>query len=310
MTNILLTGSNGFLASHLTELLNSHRIYPYHTYRKIYDLRLDRHIDKLLIHSKPKVIIHLAADVGGLQYNLDNPASIYYNNVMMNTQLIQKAAIFGIKKFIFVSSACAYPEFPPIPTKEFHLHKGFPEPSNGSYGISKRIALTQLEACKQEWGMDFEYPILANLYGPGDKSNHVIPMLIGKFEDAKFGVVASINENEVLMNPPLGKVEIWGDGSQTRDFLYVTDAARAIHKLIDSNIGEPVNIAHGNSITIKMLVNHLTELFDYQGEVIYNTNKPMGQKHRSYDIKKAKQFLDWQPEVGIREGLRETIDAM
>jgi GDP-L-fucose synthase len=288
MANVLITGSTGFLASHLIPILEQDYSL-YLALRPQYDLRQEKHIDKLLIHSKPNIIIHLAADVGGLQYNLDNPASIYYNNVMMNTQLIHRAATFGIDKFIFVSSACAYPKFPPIPTKEFHLWKDFPEESNGSYGISKRIALTQLEAYKKQWDMDFEYPILSNLYGPGDKSSHVIPMLIEKFQN--------------------GKVEVWGDGSVTRDFLYVEDAARAIKKLIDIDIGKPVNIAHGNSITIKMLVEYLIELFDYKGEIIYNTDKPVGQMRRSYSIQKAERFLNWQPETSIKEGLRKVIYA-
>ena len=192
--NILVTGSNGFLGKHLMLLLPGAYGVPSQTY----DLRGFANIDALFHHAKPDVIFHLAADVGGLSYNLGNPAHIYYNNVMMNTQLIQRAALSGVKKFVFVSSACAYPKYNPLPTREHCLFNGLPEESNLSYGISKRMALVQLQACYQQYGMDFSYPVLANLYGPGDyfgeNRSHVIPALVKRFVEAD------------------DRVSVWGDG--------------------------------------------------------------------------------------------------
>lgn len=300
MINILITGATGFLGSHLIPLLEQD-FTLYITPRPQYDLRQSKHIEKLLVHSKPDIIIHLAADVGGLRYNIDNPASIYYNNVMMNTQLIHQSAIFGVKKFIFVSSVCAYPLRSPLPTREHHLWAGYPESSNGSYGISKRIALTQLEAYRDQWGMQFEYPILANLYGPGDKSDHVIPMLVRKFLNANI-------MNKWATDAHDNVVEIWGDGSATRDFLYVTDAARAIKKLIEISIGDAVNIASGNSIPIKLLVEYLAEITGFNGEIVYDYTKPTGQQQRSYNIDRATEYLNWTPEVSIKDGLKKMVE--
>lgn len=297
MKNILITGSGGFLASHLVPFLDD----PYLDRQGKYppcNLTRQKDIYNLLNHSQPEIIIHLAANVGGLQYNLDRPASIFYNNTMMNTQLIQSAATADVRKFIFVSSACAYPENTPKPTLEDSLWQGYPESSNGPYGISKRIALTQLEACKKQWGMDYEYPILANLYGPGDSSDHVIPMLIGKFRSA-----AKVKNG--LGNVFDSPVYIWGDGSQTRDFLHVRDAVRAIKMLIDKDIGRPINIARGQSISIMTLVGYLVRLLDYKGEVIFDNEKPIGEMHRHYDISHARELLGWQPEIKMEDGLRE-----
>lgn len=280
---MIITGSNGFLGSYVKQLFPD----AYQHERRAYDLRHLDHIKALFSHTKGEsdTIIHLAADVGGLQYNQDNPASIFYNNVVMNTQLIHYAAFLGCKQFIFVSSVCAYPQYPPLPTREHHLWEGQPEKSNLSYGLSKRIALHQLQAVRQQFGMSFEYPILANLYGPGDTSDHVIPDLIRKFMDKS------------------KPIEIWGDGSQTRDFLFVRDAANALSWITGIDYGYPVNICNDYTVTIRQVVEYLQELSDRR-DVAYNGNKPIGQAKRWYDSSIAKE-LGWQSTTKFYDGLKE-----
>jgi GDP-L-fucose synthase len=293
--NIIITGSSGFLGQHLVNLFHQNKVDFYSVPHRAYDLRHQSHIDALFNHAgKPDIIYHLAAHVGGIEYNLAHPAELFYDNIMMNTQLIQKAAMVGVKKFIFVSSVCAYPQFPVTPTEECQLWKGQIEPSNETYGISKLIALSQLQACKKQYGMDFEYPILANMYGPGDDfsddKSHVVAALIKKFTSG------------------IDKVDIWGDGRQSRDLLYVKDGASALFKFLTSSIGQPINIASGNGTTIRELVELLVELTDYKGEVTYNKQKPTGQLERCYSIRLAKMLLGWQPSASLRDGLKETIE--
>jgi len=280
---MIITGSNGFLGSYVSQLFSD----AYHHTRRAYDLREMPHIQALFAHTlnESDTIIHLAADVGGLEYNIQNPASIFYNNVIMNTQLINYAALHGCKRFIFVSSVCAYPEYPPIPTKEHHLLNGPPEKSNLSYGLSKRLALIQLQSVKKQYGMDFEYPILANLYGPGDNSNHAIPDLIRKFLDTS------------------QPVEIWGDGSQTRDFLYITDAANAISWITGLDYGNPLNICNDYTVTIHQVVDYLKQFSGRDNE--YNGSRPIGQAKRWYDHSLAKS-LGWEAKVKFYDGLKET----
>lgn len=291
---ILVTGAYGFLGRHLCTRLQSNHIV-YQVSSKAYDLRSQAHIDALFNHTGiSDIIYHLAAHVGGIAYNLAHPASIFYDNVMMNTMLIDKAAKLGVKKFIFVSSVCAYPGEVKIPTTEDELWNGYPEESNGTYGISKRIVLPQLQAYKKQYGMDFAYPILANLYGPGDDvsygKSHVVAALIRKF----------------CANPET--VEIWGDGSPSRDLLYAPDAAEALTRFIDRDYEEPVNITGGEEISIKQLVYMLQHITGYQGTLLWDYTKPMGQMRRRYDISRVGEVLDWQPKTGIEEGLRRTVE--
>lgn len=293
---ILVTGAYGFLGQHLcTKLQANHLVYQVSS--KAYDLRSQAHIDALFNHvGTPDLIYHLAAHVGGIAYNLAHPASIFYDNVLMNTLLIDKAAKAGVKKFVFVSSACAYPAHPTIPTLEDELWNGYPEESNGTYGISKRIVLPQLQAYKKQYGMSYAYPILANLYGPGDdfspEKSHVVAALIRKF----------------CARPTPETVEIWGDGSPTRDLLYVEDAAEALTRFIDRDYEGPVNIASGVEVSIEELVALIAHLVNYQGTLLWDYTKPMGQTRRRYDIDRANWALRWKPQTGIVEGMRATME--
>lgn len=292
---ITVTGAYGFLGQHLTARLQAlgHSVYPVSS--KAYDLRSQAHVDALFNHTgTPDLIFHLAAHVGGIAYNLANPAKIYYDNVLMNTLLIDKAAKAGVKKFVSVGSTCAYPGNAGIPTTEEMLWEGYPEDSNGTYGISKRIVLPQLGAYKQEYGMGYGYPILCNMYGPGDD-----------FSEAKSHVVAALIR-KFCARPET--VEIWGDGTATRDLLYVEDAAAALCCFLDRDYEQPVNIASGVEVSIKELAHLLRDITGYQGTLLWDYTKPMGQMRRCYSIWRAYEALDWQPRTGIEEGLRRTVE--
>lgn len=290
---IIVTGSNGFLGQHLMTHLRTLGYDPYGVSSKAYDLRREAHIDALLKHTgKPDIIFHLAAHVGGIQYNIEHPAQLFYDNVMMTTQLIHKAMLAGCGKFVMVGSVCSYPAHNPIPTREHRLWEGYPEESNGPYGVAKLIALDQLQAYQKQYGLNFAYPILSNLYGPGGKADayksHVIPALIHRFAS----------------NPP--KITVWGDGSPTRDFLYVKDAAEALARYIEVNCPEPINIANGIETSIRTIVEHLTRISGYQGEVEYDLTRPNGQLRRGYDTYKARSVLSWQASTKFEDGLKAT----
>lgn len=295
MTNTILTGSNGFLGQHLQAKFKQIGVDYYPVPSKAYDLRRQAHIDALFKHAGPvNTLYHLAAHVGGIEYNINHPATLYYDNVMMNTQLIHTAALRGVKKFVFVSSVCIYGNTKTETIREHMIWWDKPEESNLTYGLSKRIALEQLRAYKVQYGMDFGYPILCNLYGPGDDfsndKSHVIPALIKRF----------------TVHPET--VTIWGTGKPTRDFLYVKDAADLLTKYLTIDCDKPVNISSGLSIRISNLVRLISEITQYQGTIVYDHTKPDGQMNRIYDAKPAKQLLGWQAQTKLKDGLRETIE--
>lgn len=296
MSNLIVTGASGFLGQHLMSHLRTLGHDPYGVTRSAYDLRNPDHLDALFRHTgKPDIIFHLAANVGGIQYNLANPGSIFYDNVMMTTQLIHWAMLAGCGKFVMVGSVCSYPANNPIPTRECRLFEGQPETSNGPYGIAKLVALTQLQAYRNQYGLNFAYPILANLYGPGDsgfcnKTGHVLPNLIKSFINSK--------ENVMVFR---------GDGRLSRDFLYVEDAACALAKFIDTDYPEPVNIATGQEYTKRQIVEIIAEIAGYEGDIVFDGKFDLGQLRRCYNTDIAHQILDWRYKVDIKDGLRRTI---
>ncbi len=243
------------------------------------------------------VIIHLAAHVGGIGLNREKPAELFYDNLMMGTQLIHAAYEAGVKKFTCVGTICAYPKFTPVPFKEEDIWDGYPEETNAPYGIAKKALLVQLQAYRQQYGFDGIYLLPVNLYGPEDnfdpRSSHVIPALIRKVYEAQ--------------QRGDQQIPVWGDGSPTREFLYSTDAARGI--VMGTRLysdGEPVNLGTGVEITIKDLIMLICNLMEYQGEIVWETHQPNGQPRRCLDTERAKQF-GFTAEVGFEAGLRNTI---
>lgn len=244
-------------------------------------------------------VIHLAAHVGGIGLNQEKPAELFYDNLMMGTQLIHAAYQAGVEKFICVGTICAYPKFTPVPFKEDDLWDGYPEETNAPYGIAKKALLVQLQAYRQQYSFDGIYLLPVNLYGPEDnfdpRSSHVIPALIRKVYQAK-------QAGETAL-------PVWGDGSPTREFLYSEDAARGIVAgALRYSGAEPVNLGTGYEISIRDLVTLISELMGFEGEIVWQSDKPNGQPRRCLDTARAKALFDFSAEVELREGLRRTID--
>ncbi|QKD83839.1 GDP-L-fucose synthase [Thermoleptolyngbya sichuanensis A183] len=245
------------------------------------------------------IVIHLAAHVGGIGLNREKPAELFYDNLMMGAQLIHAAYEAGVKKFTCVGTICAYPKFTPVPFKEDDLWNGYPEETNAPYGVAKKALLVQLQAYRQQYGFDGIYLLPVNLYGPEDnfdpRSSHVIPALIRKVHEAQLRGERTI--------------PVWGDGSPTREFLYSTDAARGI--VMGTQFyaePEPVNLGTGYEISIKDLITLICELMDYDGELVWETDKPNGQPRRCLDTQRAKDKFGFTAEVEFRQGLNNTIE--
>jgi GDP-L-fucose synthase len=245
------------------------------------------------------IVIHLAAHVGGIGLNREKPAELYYDNLMMGTQLIHAAYEAGVKKFVCVGTICAYPKFTPVPFQEAELWNGYPEETNAPYGIAKKALLVQLQAYRQQYGFDGIYLLPVNLYGPRDnfdpRSSHVIPALIRKVHEAQQRGDRTI--------------PVWGDGSPTREFLYVDDAARGIVLGTQAyHQPEPVNLGTGEEISIKDLVTLICELMDFTGEIVWEHHQPNGQPRRCLDTQRAADTFGFRAQVSFREGLQQTID--
>jgi GDP-L-fucose synthase len=264
-----------------------------------FDLTEQASVRQLYRESRPDFVIHLAAEVGGIGANRENPGRFFYANAMMGILLIEEARRAGVDKFVQVGTICAYPKMTPVPFREEDLWNGYPEETNAPYGVAKKALLVQLQAYRDQYGMNGIYLLPVNLYGPHDNfdpaSSHVIPALIRKMVEAKESGAET--------------VEIWGTGRASREFLYVEDCARAILLASERYDGaEPVNLGTGREISIRDLVTLIAELVGYEGELVWDPTKPDGQPRRCLDTSRAREEFGFSAEIDFQEGLRETID--
>ncbi len=298
--NIIVTGGAGFLGrhlvSHLQDLGAKNIVVPR---SKAYDLREKSAVVRLFEdHPNTTMVIHLAATVGGIAANRIHPGIFFYDNVMMGTLLLEYARQAGVEKFVGIGTICEYPKFTPVPFSEDDLWNGYPEETNAPYGIAKKALLVQGQAYRQEFNYNAIHILPTNLYGPWDnfdlETSHVIPALIRKMTEAK-------EKGE--------SVTLFGDGSPTREFLFVKDAARGIAlAAANYNDGDPVNLGSGYEISIKDLATLIAELTGFDGDIIWDTSKPNGQPRRNVDVSKARDTFGFEADVHFREGLQEVVD--
>jgi GDP-L-fucose synthase len=298
-TRILVTGGAGFLGSLVVDrLLAAGASKDLIAIPRSRDCDLRSHSNCEQAVRGQDIVIHLAAHVGGIGLNREKPAELFYDNLIMGTQLIHAAYEAGVKKFVCVGTICAYPKFTPVPFHEDDLWNGYPEETNAPYGIAKKALLVQLQSYRQQYGFNGIYLLPVNLYGPADNfnplSSHVIPALIRKVYEAQ-----QRNEAQIF---------VWGDGTPTREFIYADDAARGIvmgTQFYDES--DPVNLGTGYEISIRDLIELICELMEYKGEIVWQTDKPNGQPRRCLDIKRAKAKFGFTAQMNFREGLGHTI---
>ena len=295
-----MTGGGGFLGRRVVATLRERGCEDVYVVRKRdYDLVRGEDVERLYREARPDVVVHLAAVVGGIGANRENPGLYFYENLMMGVQLIEGARVQGVEKFVQVGTICAYPKFTPVPFREDELWNGYPEETNAPYGIAKKALLVQCQAYRDQYGMNAVYLLPVNLYGPGDnfdpQTSHVIPALIKKFVDAK-------DRGET-------SVEVWGTGAATREFLYVDDAAEGIVLATEAYDGrDPVNLGSGQEMSIRELAGVIASETGYEGGVVWDTSKPDGQPRRALDVTRAAELFGFRARVGFKEGLRRTIE--
>jgi GDP-L-fucose synthase len=297
---VMVTGGAGFLGAGVVQKLQQRGCQSVFVPRsKDYDLRRGEDIRRAITAAAPDVIIHLAARVGGIGANRAHPAEYFYDNLMMGVPLLHEAWRAGVSKFVAIGTVCAYPKCTPVPFREDDLWNGYPEETNAPYGLAKKMLLVQSQAYRQQYRYNSIFLLPVNLYGPGDnfdpESSHVIPALIKKCVDAK--------------KRGDDAIEVWGDGSPTREFLYVEDAAEGILLATEHyNDSQPVNLGSGNEISIKILVELIARLSGFEGKIVWDTTKPNGQPRRSLETSLAKQTFGFEAQMGFEEGLRQTIE--
>jgi GDP-L-fucose synthase len=311
-----VTGGKGFLGKHLIRKLEEGGC------RNVrvadlpeYDLTRLADIQRLYNEQKPDIVIHLAAKVGGIGFNQENPATLFYDNLIMGAQLLHEGYLRNIEKFVAIGTICAYPKFTPVPFKEEDLWNGYPEETNAPYGLAKKMMLVQSQAYRRQYGFNSIFLLPVNLYGPRDnfdsRSSHVIPALIKKVVDAMGGKEAARQRIQKLNQPdkPDEPVIVWGTGKATREFFYVEDAAEAIALAAEKyDKSEPVNIGAGFEISIKDLAELIVELTGFKGEIVWDATKPDGQPLRMLETSKAFKEFGFKAKTDFREGLRKTVD--
>jgi GDP-L-fucose synthase len=297
---VMVTGGAGFLGSTVTRRLRESGATEIFVPKvEDYDLRKLADIDRALADARPDLVIHLAAVVGGIGANRENPGRFFYENAIMGIQLIEQARLAGVAKFLTVGTVCLYPKFTPVPFREDDIWDGYPEETNAPYGLAKKMLLVQSQAYRDQYGFNAIYLIPVNLYGPGDnfnpESSHVIPALIKKCIDAR-------ERGDTY-------IEAWGTGSASREFLFVEDAARGIVLAAEAYDGrDPVNLGVGSEITIRNLTELIARLTGFGGEVRWDPSKPDGQPRRALDTSRARERFGFTAGTPFEDGLRRTID--
>jgi len=296
---IVVTGGAGFLGSFVVKALRTRGATEIFVPRSAeYDLVDPEAVRRLYRDTRPELVLHLAARVGGIGANRKHPGKFFYDNLMMGVQLIEEGRRVGLPKLVAAGTICAYPKFAPVPFHEEDLWNGYPEETNAPYGLAKKMLLVQAQAYRAEYGTNAIVVFPVNLYGPRDnfdlESSHVIPALIRKIEDA--------------MRAGAATVEIWGDGTPTREFLYVEDAAEAIVAAAEKYDGpEPINLGNGREISIADLSHLIGQLMGYEGSFVFDPTKPNGQPRRALAVERAANLLGWRASTSLEEGLRRTI---
>ncbi len=297
---VAITGGHGFLGSHLVERLRSmgcrELFVPAH---RDFDFTQMDAADRLFREFRPQVLIHLAAAVGGIGANRENPGRFFYENAIMGIQLIEAARRHNLEKALILGTICAYPKFTPLPFREDELWNGYPEETNAPYGIAKKALLVQCQAYREQYGLNAIFLLPVNLYGPRDNfdltSSHVIPAMIRK-------CVEAVQQNR-------GEIVLWGDGSPTREFLYVEDAVTGILAASERyDKPEPVNLGSGMEISIRDLAQKVAKLTGFHGRIVWDIEKPNGQSRRSLDVSRAEKEFGFRAATDFDEGLRRTVE--
>lgn len=296
--NVLVTGGAGFLGTNVVDRLRAKGLDPFVPRRSDYDLTVAADTERLFADARPELVLHLAAEVGGIGANQANPGRYWYANLMMGAHVLEQSRLHGVGKVVIAGTICAYPKFAPIPFREEDLWSGYPEETNAPYGIAKKTLLVGAQGYREQYGTNAVFLLPVNLYGPRDNSNletsHVIPALIRKMLEAR-------DRGEP-------KIVLWGDGSPTREFLYVDDCAEGIVLAAERYDGpEPVNLGTGNEISIRDLAALIAELTGYDGEIVWDTDKPNGQPRRRLDVSRAEALFGFRASTPLREGLERTI---
>ncbi|MDD3296700.1 MAG: GDP-L-fucose synthase [Candidatus Omnitrophica bacterium] len=296
---VLVTGGAGFLGSYVIKSLKVRDCKDIFVPKiEKYDLVKMNAVKRVYQDTKPDIVIHLAAVVGGIGANKENPGKFFYDNIMMGIQLMHEAMEFGVKKFVALGTICSYPKFTPVPFKEENIWDGYPEETNAPYGLAKKMLLVQAQSYRQQYGFNSIFLLPVNLYGPGDnfnpQSSHAIPAIIKKCCDA-----VREKKKEIIL---------WGSGKATREFLYAEDAAEGIILAAEKyNKPEPVNLGANFEISIKDLAGLIAELTGFKGKIIWDTSKPDGQPRRRVDASRAYQEFGFKAKTSFKEGLQKTV---
>jgi GDP-L-fucose synthase len=294
MSSVLVTGGGGFLGSHLVERLQAAGHDVFAARRRDYDLTRPDDAGRLFADARPELVFHLAAEVGGIGANRANPGRYWYANLMMGANVLEQSRLHGVDKVVAVGTVCVYPKHAPVPFREEDLWNGYPEETNAPYGTAKRAVLVGAQAYRDQYGLNAIYLMPAGLYGPRDnfdlETSHVAPALIRK----------------MLESPD--EVVLWGDGSPTRELLYVDDCVEALLLAAERYDGaEPVNLGTGEEISIRDLAALVAELTGFEGEIVWDTSKPNGYPRRKLDTSRARELFGWEARTPLREGLERTI---